>query len=574
MSETGLDLKREYLHDIRELLVAETEKAALLSRLPQYKTWALSQRQVCDLELLMNGGFNPLKGFLNEEDYYSVCHKMRLSTGELWPMPVTLDVTENFARSLDLGELVVLLDQENVPLAILQIESKWKPNKSEEATLVFGADDSAHPAVNYLHNKAGDWYVGGTVLGLQLPTHYDYLQHRYTPRELRKIFAEKNWDQIVAFQTRNPMHRAHFELTLRAAASENLNLLLHPVVGMTKPGDIDHHTRVRCYKKVIEKYPSEMAFLSLLPLAMRMAGPREALWHALIRKNYGATHFIIGRDHAGPGNSSQGSPFYDPYAAQALVAEYADEVQIKTLPFNAVSYVENKEKYLMSHEIESGDKVLDISGTEFRRCLQQGLDVPEWFSFPDVINVLKTTHPPKHKQGFTLFFTGLSGAGKSTIANALLVKLLEEDERAVTLLDGDVVRKNLSSELGFSKEHRDLNILRVGYVASEITKHRGIAICAAIAPYENVRQAVRAQVEPYGGFIEIYVSTSIDTCKQRDRKGLYKKAEEGLIKGFTGIDDPYEIPHKPEVIVDTAQLSVMDSVQHILQTLKKLGYRA
>lgn len=555
-----------------ELLATEAEKQALLVDLPKYKSWDLSSRQICDLELLMNGGFNPLVGFLNEEDYHSVCQTMRLKTGELWPIPITLDVPEAFAKNIEIDEKIVLRDPENVPLAILHVESKWKPNKIEEAKLVFGADDMTHPAVNYLYNTAGDWYIGGKVVGLQLPMHYDYVQHRFTPNQLKRTFSQKNWTNIVAFQTRNPMHRAHFELTLRAANLENATLLLHPVVGMTKPGDIDHYTRVRCYEKIIQKYPEQTALLSLLPLAMRMAGPREALWHALIRKNYGATHFIIGRDHAGPGNNSQGAPFYEPYAAQALVADYADEINIKILPFNAVSYVENKAAYLPAEEIEPGDKVLDISGTEFRKSLRQDLEIPEWFSFPDVIQILKITHPPKHKQGFTVFFTGLSGAGKSTIANALLVKLLEQDERTVTLLDGDVIRKNLSSELGFSKEHRDLNISRIGYVASEITKHRGVAICAAIAPYETVRDSVRSHIEPYGGFIEVYVSTSIDVCEQRDRKGLYKKARQGLMKGFTGIDDPYEIPAKADLVLDTSQLSVMESVQQILQTIEKMGY--
>lgn len=555
-----------------ELFVNGAEKQYLLSTLHNYSSWDLSPRQICDLELLMNGGFAPLTGFLNLHDYMAVCQDMYLSTGELWPIPITLDVTESFAQNITIGENIVLRDAESVPLAILQVESKWQPDKKEEAQLVFGTDDITHPAVHYLYHQANNWYIGGKILGLQLPTYYDYRQHRHTPNELRQIIAEKGWGNIVAFQTRNPMHRAHFELTLRAIQSENAQLLLHPVVGMTKPGDIDHYTRVRCYEKVIEKYPDHTAFLSLLPLAMRMAGPREALWHALIRKNYGATHFIIGRDHAGPGNNSQGEPFYEPYAAQALVARYASEINIKILPFNAVSYVENKAAYLPANEIEPGDRVLDISGTEFRKCLRQDLDIPAWFSFPDVIEVLKSTHPPKHKQGFTVFFTGLSGAGKSTIANALLVTLLEQEEKSVTLLDGDVIRKNLSSELGFSKEHRDLNILRMGYVAAEITKHRGIALCAAIAPYETIRRSVRNSIEQYGGFFEVHVSTSVDVCEQRDRKGLYQKARQGILKNFTGIDDPYESPENPDVMLDTAQLSVIESVQKIMAAIKHKGY--
>ena len=557
---------------IRELLVADDERQQLLSELPEYKSWDLTPRQVCDIELIINGGFNPLNGFLNEADYNSVCSDMRLQSGALWPIPVTLDTNEAFAKSVQVGESIALRDQEGVPLAILEIESKWLPDKKQEALQVFATDELHHPGVAYLFTQAGSWYIGGRIKGLQLPVYYDYVEHRHTPNELREIFAKKGYGNIVAFQTRNPMHKAHFELTLRAAKSERANLLLHPTVGMTKPGDIDHYTRVRCYEKVIEKYPHQTSVLSLLPLAMRMGGPREALWHALIRKNYGVTHFIVGRDHAGPGNNAAGQSFYDPYAAQQLVKEHQEEIGIAIVPFQAVSYIENKAEYLPADEIKPEDKVLDISGTEFRRRLRNDLPIPEWFSFPEVIQELKTTHPPKHKQGFTIFFTGLSGSGKSTIANALLVKLLERGDRPVTLLDGDIVRKNLSCELGFSKEHRDLNILRIGYVASEITKHRGVAICAPIAPYTATRKAVRDNIEQYGGFIEVYISTAIDVCEKRDRKGLYQKARQGLLKGFTGIDDPYEIPQAAEVIIDTNLMSVTDSVQKILVELESLGF--
>ncbi len=520
----------------------------------------------------MNGGFSPLTGFLNEGDYNSVCESLRLKSGELWAMPITLDVSENFAKSLIKNEEIVLRDLEGVPLAILKIESIWQPDKAKEAELVFGKNDTAHPAVNYLHNQAGDWYVGGQILGLEMPKHYDYISHRHTPNELRVLFNKNGWDKVVAFQTRNPMHRAHYELTLRAVKEQKANLLLHPVVGMTKPGDIDHYTRVRCYEQVIKNYPDQTSALSLLPLAMRMGGPREALWHAQIRKNYGATHFIVGRDHAGPGKDSTGNDFYDPYAAQELVEKYANEVGIQVVPFKAVVYVENKAEYHPADEVEETDKVLNISGTEFRRRLRNDLDIPSWFSFPEVIKELKKSYPPKHKQGFTIFFTGLSGAGKSTIANALMIKLLEHGDRPVTLLDGDIVRKNLSSELTFSKEHRDLNIMRIGYVASEITKHRGIAICAPIAPYAKTRQAVRQEIDQFGGFIEVHVSTSLEVCESRDRKGLYEKARKGIIKHFTGIDDPYEVPTHAEIVVDTTKLSVMESVQHILLEIESMGY--
>jgi sulfate adenylyltransferase len=353
----------------------------------------------------------------------------------------------------------------------MDVEDIWQPDKKEEALQIFGADDDAHPGVYYLHSQAGPVYVGGRVYGVQPPHHYDFIKHRSTPAELREQFKKVGWRKVVAFQTRNPMHRAHQELTFRAAQQAEANLLIHPVVGMTKPGDVDHYSRVRCYQHLLDHYPVQTTALSLLPLAMRMGGPREALWHAIIRKNYGCTHFIVGRDHSGPGKNSKGADFYGPYDAQELVAMHEEEIGIKMVPFEAMVYVDEKAEYIPFSEVKESDTVRNISGTEFRRRLQEGLDIPEWFSFPEVVAELRRTYPPKHKQGFTVFFTGLSGAGKSTIANALLTKLLEMGERPVTLLDGDIVGKNLSSELGFSKEHRNLNLTRIGYVASEIVKH-------------------------------------------------------------------------------------------------------
>ena len=559
---------------VPELFAQEEARNDLLGEVPLLQSWDLTPRQICDVELLLNGGFAPLKGFLGQQDYDSVCQHMRLADGSLWPMPITLDVSSRFAQNVSIDENIVLRDQEGVPLAVLTVESKWQPDKSREAKQVYGKDDSAHPAVAYLHNQAGEWYLGGRLQGLELPSHYDYREYRHTPNELREHFQRSGWDKVIAFQTRNPMHKAHYELTMRAVREHKANLLIHPVVGMTKPGDIDHYTRVRCYEKVIEHYPHQTSALSLLPLAMRMGGPREALWHALIRKNYGVTHFIVGRDHAGPGEDSEGNDFYDPYAAQHLVEEYAREIGIEVVPFKAVAYVENRAEYEPADEIKETDTVLSISGTEFRRRLRNDLEIPHWFSFPEVIAELKQSYPPRHKQGFTVFFTGLSGSGKSTLANALMVKLLENGQRPVSLLDGDIVRKNLSSELTFSKEHRDLNINRIGYVASEITKHRGIAICAPIAPYSYTRQQVRETISQQGGFIEVYVATSLEVCEQRDRKGLYQKARQGIIKGFTGIDDPYEVPEDAEIVVDTTQYSVVEAVQHILLEIESMGYLA
>ena len=531
----------------------------------------LTPRQICDLELLMNGGFNPLKGFLTEEDYDSVIETMRTKDGALWPMPITLDVTEKFAETVEPGQDIALRDQEGVILATMTVTDKWVPNKAREAEKVFGADDSAHPAVNYLHNHAGAVYLGGPITGIQQPVHYDFRARRDTPNELRAYFRKMGWRKIVAFQTRNPLHRAHQELTFRAAKEAQANLLIHPVVGLTKPGDVDHFTRVRCYEAVLDKYPSSTTHLSLLNLAMRMAGPREALWHAIIRKNHGLTHFIVGRDHAGPGNNSQGEDFYGPYDAQELVRQHQEEVGIEMVDFKHMVYVQEKAQYYPIDEVPENSTVLNISGTELRRRLAEGLEIPEWFSFPEVVKELRRTKPPRAKQGFTVFFTGFSGSGKSTIANALMVKLMEMGGRPVTLLDGDIVRKNLSSELGFSKEHRDLNIRRIGYVASEITKNGGIAICAPIAPYATTRRAVREDVENFGAFVEVHVATSIEECERRDRKGLYKLAREGKIKEFTGISDPYDVPETPELRVETEGTDVDNCAHQVILKLEQMG---
>jgi sulfate adenylyltransferase len=556
---------------IQELYVSPTAAQKLKVEAGNMPSWDLTARQVCDLELLMNGGFHPLKGFMGQADYDGVVDNMRLADGSLWPIPITLDVSEAFAEKVAPGQDVALRDQEGVILAILSISDKWVPNKALEAEKVFGADDLAHPAVNYLHNTAGKVYLGGPVTGIQQPVHYDFKARRDTPNELRALFRKLGWRKVVAFQTRNPLHRAHQELTFRAAREAEANLLIHPVVGMTKPGDVDHFTRVRCYEAVLDQYPAQTTALSLLNLAMRMAGPREAVWHGIIRKNHGCTHMIVGRDHAGPGKNSAGKDFYDPYAAQELFAQHAAEIGIQMVDFKHMVYVQEKAQYYPANEIPEGSTVLDISGTELRRRLREGLDIPEWFSFPQVVAELRKTSPARSKQGFTVFFTGLSGSGKSTIANALMVKLMEMGGRPVTLLDGDVVRKHLSSELGFSKEHRDLNIKRIGYVASEITKNGGIAICAPIAPYTATRRAVREMIEAFGAFVEVHVATRIEECERRDRKGLYKLAREGKIKEFTGISDPYEAPTTAELVVDTENVDVDHCAHQVLLKLEQMG---
>ena len=556
---------------INLMLEAEAAEAAK-NRTVDMPSWVLNERQICDLELLMNGAFSPLTGFLGKGDYDAVVAEMRLKDGTLWPIPITLDVTNEFAAGLKPGAEVALRDQEGFALAVLTASDIWQPDLEKEANGVFGTKDTKHPGVNYLLKQSGSWYLGGSISGLKTPKHYDYQLLRRTPAEVRDRFAKLGWDRVVAFQTRNPMHRAHVELTLRAAAEISANIMIHPVVGLTKPGDVNHYTRVRCYEQVMDKYPKGTAFLSLLPLAMRMGGPREALWHALIRKNYGCTHFIIGRDHAGPGNDSKGEPFYPSPAARELVQEHEDEIGIKVVPFRRMLYVEDRAEYRPVDEIPEGSRTLSISGTELRRRLDKGLEIPEWFSYPEVVKELRRFQPPKNERGFTVFFTGLSGSGKSTIANGLMVKLFEDGRRPVTLLDGDIVRTHLSSELGFSREHRSLNIRRIGYVASEITKNGGIAICAPIAPYEEDRAVNRELIQPLGGYIEVFVDTPLEECERRDTKGLYAKARQGIIKEFTGISDPYEAPTHAEIVVDTTGTDPEVQVQEILLKIEQLGY--
>ena len=555
-----------------DLLVDEDKKNQIQQEASILHSLTLNNRQLCDIEMLLNGGFSPLKGFLRESDYKSILERNRLSDGTIWPIPITLDVSEEFSRDLTIDDKIILRDQEGVALGILNISDKWMPDLYEESKLVYGTTDTKHPAVEYLLNFSKKIYLGGEIEGLTYPRHFDYQLLRHSPAELRSQFKKMGWSKIVAFQTRNPMHCAHKELVMRASSEVGGKLLIHPVVGMTKPGDVDHYTRVRCYNIFMKKFSKNTAMLSLLPLSMRMGGPREALWHAIIRKNYGCTHLIVGRDHAGPGVNSNGKPFYGNYDAQDMVNKYANEIGVQMVPFKHMVYVEEKSKYMPIDEVPKNLTKLHISGTELRRCLDKGLEIPEWFTYTDVVRELQHANPPKNNRGFTIFFTGLSGSGKSTIANALLVKLLEHGRRRVTLLDGDIVRINLSSELGFSKEHRDLNIQRIGFVASEITKNGGIAICAPIAPYSNVRENNRKLISKGGSYIEVHVSTPLEVCEKRDVKGLYAKARQGIIKGFTGIDDPYEVPENPELRIDTSDISQEEAVQLVIIYLKSEGY--
>jgi sulfate adenylyltransferase len=554
-------------------LVSEDRARELKEESRDFPSWDLTPRQLCDLELLLNGGFSPLRGFMARKDYEGVCADMRLADGTFWPLPIVLDLTEEAARDLAPGAKLALRDPEGVMLAVCHVEETWKPDLDAEAKQVYGSTSIEHPGVAYLKEQTNPCYVGGRVEGLQLPHHYDFAELRLPPRELRRRFAAQGWKRIVAFQTRNPMHRAHQEITFRAASEQGASLLIHPVVGQTKPGDVDHYTRVRCYQDLIQHYPRNTAMLSLLPIAMRMAGPREACWHGIIRRNYGCTHLVVGRDHAGPGSDSKGEPFYGPYDAQEMFREHQGDLGIEMVPFRMMVYVQELDKYVPVDEVPEGMKGKSLSGIELRSRLAEGREIPSWFSFPEVVEELRRTHPPCSRRGFTVFFSGLPSSGKSTLANVLRVRLLEMGGRPVTLLDGDIVRKNLSSELGFSKEHRNLNIQRIGFVASEITKNGGVAICAPIAPYEKVRREVRQLIEGTGGgFVLVHVSTPVEVCETRDRKGLYAKARAGIVKEFTGISDPYEEPKDAEIAVDTTDLSPEECVQEVVLFLEKKGY--
>ncbi len=555
-----------------DLMASPERQAELQIQSKIWPSWDLTGRQICDLELLMNGAFSPLRGFMGRADYDSVCGTMRLTDGLLWPIPIVLDVPEALAATLSPGSSVALRDPEGVMLAALHVQDLWQPDRTTEAEQVYGTASKEHPGVAHVLDRTHPWFVGGAIEGVARPAHYDFRDLRQSPADLRAELVRLGWRRVVAFQTRNPLHRAHQELTLRAAKEAQANLLIHPVVGMTKPGDVDHYTRVRCYEALMGRYPQHTAKLSLLPLAMRMAGPREAILHAIIRKNHGCTHFIVGRDHAGPGSDTSGRPFYGPYDAQEMMRTHQAELGMTMVPFQNMVYVEDQDAYMPEDEVPEGSRTLNLSGTELRRRLAEGREIPRWFTFPEVARELAASYPPRSHQGFTVFFTGLSGSGKSTIANALLVKFLETGGRPVTLLDGDIVRKNLSSELGFSKEHRDINIRRIGYVASEITKNGGIAICAPIAPYESVRREVRAAIEPLGGFILVHVSTPLEVCEGRDRKGLYAKARAGILKQFTGISDPYEVPSDAEVTLDTTAMTPEEAAQEIILHLEQKGY--
>jgi sulfate adenylyltransferase len=567
--ETSGCLIAPYGGELIDLLVQGDERAELTHRASKLRSLQISARSLCDLELLATGAFSPLDRFMGKPDYTRVIEEMRLQNGTLFPIPITLPVADD--TSVRAGEEIALRSSKYDLLAIITVEEIFEWNLQQEARLVLRTEDARHPLVSEM-SSWGRYYISGPMKVLNLPIHYDFTELRNTPRQVRAALAKLGSSKVVAFQTRNPMHRAHEELTKRAAAQIGGSLLIHPVVGMTKPGDVDHYTRVRAYRALIERYyDRSKTVLSLLPLAMRMAGPREALWHAIIRRNHGANHFIVGRDHAGPGKDSSGRPFYGRYDSQDLVRKFESEIGVKTLHFQEIVYLPEEDRYEEQTRVRNGARVVALSGTQVRNdYLREGKRLPEWFTRPETAAILSTISLPLHEQGFCLWFTGLSGAGKSTIAE-ILANLLMEHGRQVTVLDGDVVRTHLSKGLGFSKEDRDTNILRIGFVAAEIVRHQGVVICAAVSPYRATRNENRALVGE-SRFIEIFIDTPLELCEQRDIKGMYAKARRGEIKDFTGIDDPYEAPLNPEIRVDTANYSPEANARQIVRYLIERGF--
>ena len=554
-------------------LMVDEERAVVLKEIAlNLSDITLNGRQLCDLELMATGVFSPLDGFMTRPDYESVLDRMRLQSDVLWPIPVCLGISDIQARALEAGQSVTLRDQEGFLLAIMHIEDIWPVDRKKEASLVYGTTDKNHQGVEYLFNKEGDHYIGGKIEVLSLPLHFDFKQLRMTPLEIRNIYRKLGWQRVVGFQTRNPIQRPQLEMTVAAMRQARANLLILPVTGMTKPGDFDHYTRVRCYRAVTRHYPPDSFVLNLLPLSMRLSGPKDGLLHTIIAKNYGCTHFIIGRDHASPGIDAGGNPFYQSNAAHQLTQEYSREIGMTIVPFEELVYLPFEDEYRSQDQVSEGTQYISFSSSDIRERIRTGRNIPEWATFPEVVAELKKAYPSPDKQGFTVFLTGLPGAGKSTIAKVLYSRFLEMGDRPVTLLDGDIVRQNLSSQLSFSKEHRDINVRRIGFVASEITKNSGIAICAPIAPYNVTRAEIRKNIEIHGGFIEVHVSTPIEECEKRDRKGMYAKARAGMIKGFTGVDDPYEFPESPEVRIDTTDLRPDEAAQEILLLLGQKGY--
>jgi len=552
-----------------DLIVPEAARPELYARANRLPSVQVSERALYDLELLATGGFAPLDRFMSQANYTRVVDEMRLTNGQLFPMPVILPVERTAAVRLDRD--IALRDARNELLGILTVEQAYDWDRAAMAQQTVGSQDVRHPLVAEMQGW-GDVALSGRLQILALPERHDFRELRLTPAQTRAALDALGAGTVVAFQTRNPLHRAHEELTKRAAAAVGGVLLLHPVVGMTKPGDVDYYTRVRSYKVLVDRYyePGRV-LLALLPLAMRMAGPREAVWHALIRRNYGASHFIVGRDHASPGLDSAGKPFYGAYDAQELVTRFAQELGMGVLPFGEMMYLPDEDRYEEVSRIPRTARTASISGTQVREeFLSAGQKLPAWFTRPEVAQILMDTYPPRHRQGVCVWFTGLSGAGKSTTAEILTMLMLERG-RQVTVLDGDVVRTHLSKGLGFSKDDRDTNIRRIGFVAAEVVRHGGVAVAAAVSPYRATRDEVRHMVGS-DHFVEVFVDTPLEVCERRDSKGVYAKARRGEITGFTGIDDPYEAPEDPTIVLETVVSTPEQNARRVLEYLERQGF--
>lgn len=550
-------------------------KDELLKRSAYYPTKILDTRELCDLELLINGGFYPLKGYLDRRNYESILENCRLIDGTLWPIPITLSIAEEMLQHYTSEGFITLKDPLHNPLAILRIEDVFKPDLLTECRLVYGTCDHNHPEVSRIINRNNNYYVGGTLWKIHSPNYYDFKHLRLNPKELRVFFKNSNWQTIVGFQTRNPLHQSHLHVMLKAldkTGNQNAKLLIHPIIGPAQDGDIPYHIRVRCYEKILNYFPPGKVKLSLLPYAMRMAGPKEALLHALIRQNYGCTHFIIGRDHAGPSSlTKMGTSFYGPYEAQEFVEKFSKEMSIKIIASPEVVYSPNSKTYTTRLVGQNDDSVLTLSGTKLRSGLMKGDEIPNWLSFPEVIGELNKYY--NFSRGICIYFTGISGSGKTTIATALKEILNESDHfsRKITLLDGDIIRKYISPELGFTKTDRSINVRRIGYMASLVVLNGGICLCANIAPYEEDRSANRNLISKHGRYVEVYVDTPLEVCEERDPKGLYKAARENKLKAFTGIDDPYEIPENPDITI-SGYGSISSSLNKIMDFLKLTNY--
>ena len=557
---------------LKNLLVDHDRAAEIRERSRDWRSVDLGPRQLCDLELLINGGYSPLDGYLGAADHQSVCSGMRLANGVFWPIPVVLNIPDELADTLAAGDFLALRDGEGVMIAALRVDECFDRDLDAEISAIFGTADRSNLGVaQYLH-RTRRWAAAGRVEALQLPVHFDYTELRRTPADLRRLFSSLGWRQVLSFQTHRTVHRSQQAMMVEAARNAGANILIHPVVGLDQPGDSDHYTRIRCYQAVLREFPESSACLNLLPLAMRGGSGREALLHAIVNKNYGATHLMVDFDGSGAVLDTLGEPAYQQDEAAQIISEHDADLGVEMVQTRETVFLTDRGQFVASAEAPPDGRVLRLTGDEVRQRLDDGLELPDWYTFEAVASELEHRHPARRDQGFTVFLTGLSGSGKSTIANVLRVKLLELGGRGVTLLDGDLVRANLSSELGFSKEHRDLNIRRIGFVASEITRAGGVAICAPIAPYDVVRREVREMVQPCGGFVLVHVATPLEVCEARDRKGMYAKARAGIIKEFTGISDPYEVPGDADVVIDTTELAPEEATREVILYLERQGY--